>query len=261
VILWGESVKKIIISIMILLLCLPQTACKVKDVVPAQAKENQVTKKPTEKPTKQSTKPESTNSKDTVGKSDETNKESTNNGSTVKTGKDINSLIPNGWRVLEKVKGEPVLVKGDLNKDGISDIVEVIEKTGVDKYTAPRALLIALGNRDETYNLSIIAEKAILMVEQGGVWGEYGDIRFHLPSHPAKRLLRRFLPDLDLSFLLAARLGCIPGSAALYSSDAHGGPSLLPAPGSCGSGNLRPLQRERNDRRARRNRAHNWKDG
>lgn len=84
---------------------------------------------------------------------------------------DIKNLIPNGWRVLEKIEGEPMQAKGDLNKDGIDDLAIVIEAEKVRKDEAPsRALLIAFGNGDKQYSLSIIADKAILKSDQGGVW-------------------------------------------------------------------------------------------
>ncbi|MHA6534599.1 hypothetical protein [Paenibacillus sp. BAC0078] len=40
----------------------------------------------------------------------------------------INSIIPEGWHILELIKGEPVIAEGDLNKDSIPDIATVIEK-------------------------------------------------------------------------------------------------------------------------------------
>lgn len=90
----------------------------------------------------------------------------------IKTGMDIYVFIPEGWKVLEKVKGKPEIAEGDLNKDGISDIAAVIMGVGKSEESSPRALLIAFGNKDKTYTLSIIAEKAILRAEQGGVWGD-----------------------------------------------------------------------------------------
>lgn len=98
--------------------------------------------------------------------------ESTSNDSI--TENNIDALIPEGWKIFEKVEGEPAQVEGDLNKDGISDVAVVIVATDENEATqAPqRALLIALGNSDDTYTLSIIGEKAILRADEGGVWGD-----------------------------------------------------------------------------------------
>jgi hypothetical protein len=85
---------------------------------------------------------------------------------------DITSLIPNGWHVLEIVKGELVEAVGDLNNDGISDIVTVIEETSKTEEAPSRALIIAFGHKNKTYSLSIKAEKAILKSDEGGVWGD-----------------------------------------------------------------------------------------
>lgn len=87
-------------------------------------------------------------------------------------GKDIDSLIPCGWSILEDFNGELVKAEGDLNKDGITDIAVVIENTEEDEEAPPRALLIAFGNNDGTFSLSIISDKVILKRDEGGVWGD-----------------------------------------------------------------------------------------
>jgi hypothetical protein len=85
----------------------------------------------------------------------------------------IYSHIPDGWKLLEKVKGEPIKVEGDLNKDGINDIAIVVEEISKSLGEAPkRALIIAYGNGDNTYKFSVMAENAILKVDEGGVWGD-----------------------------------------------------------------------------------------
>lgn len=94
------------------------------------------------------------------------------NKDTNQNAKDILSMIPVGWHILEKVKGEPAKVEGDLNKDGIPDIAVVIEGITKTEEAAPRALIIAFGNKDKTYSLSIKAEKAVLRANEGGVWGD-----------------------------------------------------------------------------------------
>lgn len=85
---------------------------------------------------------------------------------------DIYSLIPSGWEVLKKEE-KPALVEGDLNKDGYNDIGVVIEEVKPEADEAPqRALLIAFGNEDNNYSLSIIADHVILKADEGGVWGD-----------------------------------------------------------------------------------------
>lgn len=86
--------------------------------------------------------------------------------------KDIYSLIPSGWEVLNKDEKQ-ALVEGDLNKDGFNDIGAVIEEVKPKADEAPqRALLIALGHEDNNYSLSIIADHVILKADEGGVWGD-----------------------------------------------------------------------------------------
>ncbi|WP_379159494.1 hypothetical protein [Paenibacillus sp. sgz5001063] len=84
----------------------------------------------------------------------------------------INALIPEGWHILELIKGESVIAEGDLNKDGISDIATVIEKEVVDQTASPRSLFIAFGGKNNTYSVSIIADNVILKADEGGVWGD-----------------------------------------------------------------------------------------
>ncbi|WP_339222776.1 hypothetical protein [Paenibacillus sp. FSL H8-0332] len=84
----------------------------------------------------------------------------------------INALIPAGWHILEPVLGEKAIAKGDLNKDGISDLATVIEKDTVKDEASPRSLLIAFGGKNNTYTLSIIAKNVILRADEGGVWGD-----------------------------------------------------------------------------------------
>lgn len=84
----------------------------------------------------------------------------------------INALIPAGWHILEPVLGEKAIAKGDLNKDGISDLAAVIEKDMVMDEASPRSLLIAFGSKNNTYTLSIIAKNVILRSDEGGIWGD-----------------------------------------------------------------------------------------
>lgn len=86
--------------------------------------------------------------------------------------KDILSLIPEGWHILERFE-KLEKVEGDLNKDGVMDIALVIEETNKKKDESPnRSLLIAFGSTDVTYKLSVVTEKAILKADEGGVWGD-----------------------------------------------------------------------------------------
>jgi hypothetical protein len=85
--------------------------------------------------------------------------------------RDINTLIPSGWGVLIE-DDEPVTTEGDLNKDGITDVAMIIEQLKANTEEAPnRSLLIAFGTND-SYSLSIIADKVILKSDEGGVWGD-----------------------------------------------------------------------------------------
>lgn len=81
--------------------------------------------------------------------------------------KDVTSLIPTGWHILEH--SEPVKAEGDLNKDGIQDIALIIERAiDIDA----RSLLIAFGTKENTYSLSIIADNVVLPVFAGGGYGD-----------------------------------------------------------------------------------------
>ncbi|MTI49946.1 MAG: hypothetical protein FH761_19110 [Firmicutes bacterium] len=84
----------------------------------------------------------------------------------------ISSFIPTGWHVLQKSDGKLAMAEGDLNKDDITDKVFVIEKSDQLEYEHPRNLLIAFGNKDNTYTLSIKVEKAILLRNEGGAFGD-----------------------------------------------------------------------------------------
>ena len=85
---------------------------------------------------------------------------------------DIHSLIPEGWGILIK-DDDPVMEKGDLNKDEIEDVAMVIEELQSATESAPeRALLIAFGTDHDSYTRSIVAENVILSSDAGGVWGD-----------------------------------------------------------------------------------------
>lgn len=83
---------------------------------------------------------------------------------------DLASIIPSGWVQLNK---ENSLAVGDLNKDGIDDVAIAIEQLQSETDGAPdRALLIAFGKGEDSYDLSIIADQVILKSDEGGVWGD-----------------------------------------------------------------------------------------
>lgn len=90
----------------------------------------------------------------------------------VSEAKNPSVLMPKGWQQLVR-QSVPVRVEGDLNKDGNQDVAMVIEKLDSGEDQAPeRALLIAFGNKEGTYTRSIMADKAILKADEGGVWGD-----------------------------------------------------------------------------------------
>ncbi|WDV46430.1 hypothetical protein PV797_01735 [Clostridiaceae bacterium M8S5] len=84
---------------------------------------------------------------------------------------DIESFIPKGWEVLKKYE-KLAISKGDLNKDGIMDKAFVIEQSNQSEDVPLRNLLIVFGNKNNTYELSIKAEKAILNEIEGGTFGD-----------------------------------------------------------------------------------------
>ena len=86
----------------------------------------------------------------------------------VAQGKSIDSFVPKGWKLIKEASG-------DLNKDGLEDIVGVIEFIKTYEINMegapPRILFIAFKEKD-AYSLSIQTDKAILRSDMGGVWGD-----------------------------------------------------------------------------------------
>lgn len=196
--------KKALIIITIVLLSFSQIACSnnesnTTDESPTTIKESQEATEATEATT------------DVVT----TEKETTTVPSPI--GSDFGSLIPEGWKIFEKVEGEPVQVEGDLNKDGNSDIAAVIVKLDENSQAPQRSLLIAMGNSDNTYTLSVIGENAILGADEGGVWGDPFDsiivdrgsivINFYGGSNWRWYQSYRFRYQEDGWFLIGATLG------------------------------------------------------
>jgi hypothetical protein len=83
-------------------------------------------------------------------------------------GKNLESFIPDGWKVLKKAEG-------DLNKDNLPDIAVVIQvekKAGDSSSEMPRILFILFKEKNGTYKLNIQNGKAIFGEEDGGVFGD-----------------------------------------------------------------------------------------
>lgn len=159
-----EAMRKTIISLIILSFCMSISSCGNKNYVESQGGLTEQT----------------INSSDKTSNKDESvrnnvqseNNTSTGNGSINKTGKDIYELIPKGWHILEKVKGVPEKVEGDLNEDGVSDIAAIIEEDSHGENSPARAIIIAFGTQEKTYTLSINSGKAVLKSDEGGVFGD-----------------------------------------------------------------------------------------
>ena len=86
------------------------------------------------------------------------------------TGKTLQSFVPKGWKVLDKVDG-------DLNKDNLADTAAVLEQDmelktqGYD--TAPeRILIILFKQKDGSCKLAADADKAVLRANEGGIFGD-----------------------------------------------------------------------------------------
>lgn len=82
------------------------------------------------------------------------------------------SLIPEGWDIRENDEGILELQQADLNKDGVNDLVLVIEKDKSTNEVPERALMIAMANKNHGYLESIIGYNTILKSDEGGVWGD-----------------------------------------------------------------------------------------
>lgn len=141
--------------------------------------QNDISKTDVGKPTPVTTKivadekpKETINFANIVGSQSKTNTKTDDN----KKAKDISSFIPTGWHTLEKNDGKLATTEGDLNKDGIIDKAVVIESDTQPKepenFGPPRSLLIAFKNKNNTYSLSIKADNAIMLRDQGGVFGD-----------------------------------------------------------------------------------------
>jgi hypothetical protein len=90
----------------------------------------------------------------------------------VEVAKDVDTFIPSGWKELGNAKG-------DLNKDGLEDEVVVAENVDYKNEDGalcnnycPRKLLVLLQEKNGGYKLSAESDKAILLADEGGIWGD-----------------------------------------------------------------------------------------
>lgn len=88
------------------------------------------------------------------------------------SGPKIETFVPKGWHILEKVEG-------DLNKDNLPDIAAVIEADKpvknlkeTDNDQQPRILFATFKQTDGSYKLSIQSNESILLSNEGGVFGD-----------------------------------------------------------------------------------------
>jgi hypothetical protein len=85
-----------------------------------------------------------------------------------KTGKNLESFIPKGWKTL-------MSAKGDLNKDGFEDIAAIIEQPDKGKKDADASnarIIFVILKTKEGFSLSVQAAKAVLLADEGGVFGD-----------------------------------------------------------------------------------------
>lgn len=85
-----------------------------------------------------------------------------------KQGQTVESFVPKGWTLLDQTSG-------DLNKDGLADIVGVIEPEAERQpgEEAPaRILFVAFRGKEPGYRLAIQTSKAIMRADEGGMLGD-----------------------------------------------------------------------------------------
>ncbi|SFL60326.1 WD40-like Beta Propeller Repeat [Paenibacillus sp. 1_12] len=84
--------------------------------------------------------------------------------------KEIVSFLPKGKVVSSKVNGSEASAKGDLNKDGIDDIVVIVENPS--QTGTSRDIVIYLGLPDGSYKPSIYAKESVLCKICGGKFSD-----------------------------------------------------------------------------------------
>jgi hypothetical protein len=82
----------------------------------------------------------------------------------------ISKLIPKGMFITKLYNEKDALIKGDLNKDGISDVAVILDDNA--DTLIDRDLMIAFGTKEGSYEQSIYAKKAIMCKDCGGVFGD-----------------------------------------------------------------------------------------
>lgn len=87
----------------------------------------------------------------------------------VEISSEVKKLIPEGYHILQKSDDGQAIAEGNLNGDKFTDVALVIEN---DKDKDDRSLLIAFGNPDKTFSLSIKADRAIMEIAEGGSFGD-----------------------------------------------------------------------------------------
>ncbi|RXK61495.1 hypothetical protein ESA94_00300 [Lacibacter luteus] len=84
------------------------------------------------------------------------------------TGKTIASFIPKGYDTIE-------VARGDLNKDGIADVVMALKNNGEDSFEMdeePKRLLLILFQQKAGYKLAGKSENALMCRACGGMYGD-----------------------------------------------------------------------------------------
>ncbi|QGQ98660.1 hypothetical protein EHS13_29145 [Paenibacillus psychroresistens] len=79
----------------------------------------------------------------------------------------LEELIPQGRKIATDLSGEPLKAEGDLNKDGIEDLVFIVDSEAMD-VLENRDLAIYLGEKDGSYTKSIYAKSIIMCKNCGG---------------------------------------------------------------------------------------------
>lgn len=87
-------------------------------------------------------------------------------------------LIPENYSPLsftvdgQEKLNEDAVAYGDLNHDGLSDAVLVVESVTSGDFGKARKVLIAYGNQSEGYDLAVTSDSAVLESGSGGIWGD-----------------------------------------------------------------------------------------
>ena len=82
----------------------------------------------------------------------------------------LEALVPKGWKLESKVEG-------DLNRDQLPDVAATITQKAKlpdnpDFEVTRRLLVLALRQKDGTWQRSAVSDRAVLNSDEGGVWGD-----------------------------------------------------------------------------------------